>query len=161
MIRYLLIMGLLCAGISDVSAQPGKDRHTLWIGQYKLKFDELKPSSRVKIAHTKLCIEEFDFVYLEDYVLQNKRMCDQRVATVEKDKDEACEGTKKLIRTRCAEMENLLKNQVNDFSLKLKNKQAELDTMKSAHKIELRNHYIVGIALSVVLISVTTIAIVY
>ena len=156
MTRIVFFCALYFSLISPTYAQP--EQHTVWVGQYKLQF---KPSSKIRLLNSALCIEEFDYVYLRDYIARSDRECGQRISTVEADRDDVCNIIKTQIRTRCAETESLLKSQLSNVVKDLQSKQAELDAIRVAHKLEIRNHYIIGIALSVALISVTTFAIVY
>ena len=156
MTRIVIFCAFYLSLISPSYAQP--ERHTVWAGQYKLQF---KPGSQIRLLNSALCIESFDFVYLRDYIARSDRECDQRISTVEADRDDVCGVVKTQIRTRCAETETLLKSQLSNVVKDLQSKQAELDAMRVAHKLEVRNHYIIGIALSVALVSVTTFAIVY
>lgn len=156
-----LVMACLVLLPSQSLGQPtaDKDPNTIYLGQYKLKFRDIKPHRRIRLTELMKCIPEFDYVYLGDYIAESSSTCESRLDTLSKDKDTSCGATKTLIRTRCAETETDLKNQLNTMTLKYNGAVEANEALANSHNLELRKHYVIGAALSVALLSVVTVVI--
>ena len=131
-----------------------------YLGQYRLKFTEVKPRRRIRLAELMLCIPEFEFVYLEDYIVESSSACESRLDTLGRDKDASCDVTKSLIRSRCEQTELDLKGQLKTMTAKYDDAIEANTSMARTHKLELRKHYVIGAALSVALLSVVTVVII-
>lgn len=159
MMRFVCVI-LLCLMPLQTIAQPADGSSMIWVGEYRLQFKELRVDSRIRIADTLLCLDEYDYVYLEGYVEDTTLRCAARVARAKADRDSICDTSKGQIRKRCKQAEEALRLDLESMTKRFRDAQDDLDSAIQAHKSEITKHYVVEAVISAALLGVITVFII-
>ena len=159
MMRFVCIL-LLCLVPLQSVAQPASSPSEIWVGEYRLQFKELRARSRIRIADTLLCLDEYDYVYLEGYIEEDTLRCAARVARAKADRDSICDTSKTQIRERCKQAEESLRSDLKSMTKRFRDAQSDLDSALQAHKSEIIKHYVVEAVISTALLGVITVFII-
>ena len=158
--RYCICILLALAIPFQSLAQPTRDRDGLWIGDYKLETRKFEPGQRIKIRHTYLCLNEYDYVYLEGFLQDYDARCAARVAKAKADRDAICETTKGQIRERCTANEKSLNLEITNLSKQLRDAKSDLEAAQEAHETEILKHYVVEAVITTALFGEITVFII-